>query len=88
MITKISARDVRNSIGFGHGSDAILKGPIDSYAVTLLADDNIGMEHGSFFLEHIPRLREKFIHPVKIERGVYLTPQEPSTGCDLKLTQF
>jgi L-fuconate dehydratase len=37
------------------------------------------------FLEHIPHLREHFVHPVRVEGGVYLTPQEPGASCDLKL---
>lgn len=39
MIQKISTRDARYPIGSGHGSDAIHKDPVYSYAVTLLHDD-------------------------------------------------
>jgi len=39
MIQNISTRDARYHIGSGHGSDAIHKDPIYSYAVTLLHDD-------------------------------------------------
>ena len=39
MITRISTRDTRYPIGSGHGSDAIHKDPVYSYAVTLLHDD-------------------------------------------------
>lgn len=39
MITRISTRDARFPIGSGHGSDAIHKDPVYSYAVTLLTDD-------------------------------------------------
>jgi L-fuconate dehydratase len=39
MITHISTRDARYPIGSGHGSDAIHKDPVYSYAVTLLTDD-------------------------------------------------
>ncbi|MDO8543386.1 MAG: enolase C-terminal domain-like protein [Opitutaceae bacterium] len=39
MITSIAARDARYPIGSGHGSDAIHKEPVYSYAVTLLRDD-------------------------------------------------
>src|SRR6266850_5204410 len=39
MISKISTRDARYPIGHGHGSDAIHKDPIYSYAVTQLHDD-------------------------------------------------
>ena len=40
MITRISTRDARYPIGSGHGSDAIHKDPVYSYAVTLLHDDS------------------------------------------------
>ena len=40
MITRISSRDARYPIGSGHGSDAIHKDPVYSYAVTLLHDDS------------------------------------------------
>jgi len=39
MIHKVSTRDARFPIGQGHGSDAIHKDPIYSYAVTELHDD-------------------------------------------------
>src|ERR1700735_5135101 len=39
MIHQISFRDARFPIGHGHGSDAIHKDPIYSYAVTQLHDD-------------------------------------------------
>ncbi len=39
MIQKISTRDARYPIGHGHGSDAIHRDPIYSYAVTQLHDD-------------------------------------------------
>jgi L-fuconate dehydratase len=39
MIKTISTRDARYPIGSGHGSDAIHKDPIYSYAVTLLRDE-------------------------------------------------
>ena len=37
----------------------------------------------ALFLEHIPHLRQEFVHPAQIENGVYRTPQEPGAGCDL-----
>jgi len=40
MITSIHTRDARYPIGSGHGSDAIHKDPVYSYAVTLLGDDS------------------------------------------------
>jgi L-fuconate dehydratase len=44
MIRTVSTRDVRYAIGSGHGSDAIHRDPVYSYAVTLLTDDrgNVG----------------------------------------------
>jgi L-fuconate dehydratase len=36
------------------------------------------------FLEYIPHLREHFIHPAKVESGVYHTPHEPGSSSDLK----
>jgi len=51
----------------------------------LVLFNHIGLGHDALFLEHIPHLREKFTHPVKIERGTYLTPQEPGNSSDLKL---
>jgi len=39
MIRKISTRDARYPIGHGHGSDAIHRDPVYSYAVTQLYDD-------------------------------------------------
>ncbi|HTQ96670.1 MAG TPA: enolase C-terminal domain-like protein [Candidatus Acidoferrum sp.] len=44
MIKSASTRDARYPIGSGHGSDAIHRDPVYSYAVTLLTDDkgNVG----------------------------------------------
>jgi len=36
------------------------------------------------FLEHIPHLREYFVHPAKIVGGYYRVPQEPGASCDLR----
>lgn len=41
------------------------------------------MGHDALFLEHIPHLREPFVHPCRVEGGVYLTPQETGEGSDL-----
>ena len=40
MIKTISTRDARYAIGSGHGSDAIHRDPVYSYAVTLLHDNS------------------------------------------------
>lgn len=49
----------------------------------LVLFNHIGMGHEAIFLEHIPHLREHFVHPCRVEGGVYRTPQEPGAGCDL-----
>ena len=50
----------------------------------LVLFNHIAMGHEALFLEHIPHLKEQFVHPVKIENGVYATPMEPGSSCDLK----
>jgi len=50
----------------------------------LVLFNHIGMGHEALFLEHIPHLRKHFVHPVRVEGGVYHTPQEIGCGCDLK----
>lgn len=50
----------------------------------LVLFNHIGMGHEALFLEHIPHLKAHFVHPVKVQGGVYATPQEAGAGCDLK----
>ena len=50
----------------------------------LVLFNHIAMGHDALFLEHIPHLREFFVHPCRVEGGVYHTPQEPGSGSDLK----
>lgn len=50
----------------------------------LVLFNHISMGHEALFLEHIPHLQQHFVHPVKIENGVYQTPMEPGSSCDLK----
>jgi len=50
----------------------------------LVLFNHIVMDHPALFLEHIPHLQEHFLHPVRIQQGVYVTPQEPGSSCDLK----
>lgn len=50
----------------------------------LVLFNHIALGHEALFLEHIPHLQPHFIHPVHIENGVYRTPQEPGSSCDLK----
>lgn len=49
----------------------------------LVLFNHIGMGHEAIFLEHIPHLRERFVDPVRMEGGVYRTPQEPGLSSDL-----
>jgi L-fuconate dehydratase len=50
----------------------------------LVLFNHIAMGHEALFLEHIPHLKEHFVHPARIANGVYITPQEPGSSCDLK----
>jgi len=50
----------------------------------LVLFNHIAMGHEALFLEHIPHLKQHFTHPIKIDNGVYVTPQEPGSSCDLK----
>ena len=40
----------------------------------LVLFNHIGLDHEAVFLEHIPHLREHFVHPCRVEGGVYRTP--------------
>lgn len=50
----------------------------------LVLFNHIAMGHEALFLEHIPHLKKHFVHPVQIRNGVYVTPQERGSSCDLK----
>ena len=50
----------------------------------LVLFNHIAMGHDAVFLEHIPHLRDYFVHPACIAGGVYRTPEEPGVSCDLK----
>jgi L-fuconate dehydratase len=50
----------------------------------LVLFNHIAMGHEAVFLEHIPHLRDYFVHPASIEGGVYRTPEAPGLSCDLK----
>jgi L-fuconate dehydratase len=50
----------------------------------LVLFNHVGMGHPVVFLEHIPHLREHFVHPVQVRNGVYQVPQEIGASCDLK----
>lgn len=49
----------------------------------LVLFNHISMGHEALFLEHIPHLQKHFVHPVNVRNGVYATPQEPGSSCDL-----
>ena len=50
----------------------------------LVLFNHISLGHEALFLEHIPHLKKYFVNPVFIEGGVYKTPQEAGSSCDLK----
>jgi len=50
----------------------------------LVLFNHISLGHEALFLEQIPHLQKEFVHPVRVKEGVYLTPQEPGSSCDLK----
>ncbi len=50
----------------------------------LVLFNHIGMGHKAVFLECIPHLQPHFVNPAHIENGVYVTPHEPGSSCDLK----
>jgi L-fuconate dehydratase len=49
----------------------------------LVLFNHIAMGHEALFLEHIPHLQQHFVHPVKIEGGRYVTPQDAGASSDL-----
>nr|WP_294894527.1 enolase C-terminal domain-like protein [uncultured Pedobacter sp.] len=53
----------------------------------LVLFNHISLGHEALFLEHIPHLQKHFVHPVKIEGGVYKTPMEAGSSCELKSIQ-
>ena len=50
----------------------------------LVLFNHIAMGHPVVFLEHIPHLRQWFVHPAQVEDGKYKTPQDPGSSSDLK----
>ena len=50
----------------------------------LVLFNHIALGHEALFLEHIPHLHHYFRHPARVERGAYVTPQEPGASCELK----
>ncbi len=50
----------------------------------LVLFNHIALGHELIFLEYIPHLRGHFVHPARVQDGVYATPQEPGSSSDLK----
>jgi L-fuconate dehydratase len=50
----------------------------------LVLFNHIALGQEIVFLEHIPHLRDHFVHPCRVSNGVYQTPQEAGASCDLK----
>ena len=59
-------------------------GDMGQFHQHLVLFNHVAINHPVIFLEHIPHLREHFVHPVRVEGGFYQTPQEPGAGTDLK----
>jgi L-fuconate dehydratase len=51
----------------------------------LVLFNHIALGHEATFLEHIPHLRNHFVHPAQLEGGVYQTPQDAGASTDLKV---
>jgi len=51
----------------------------------LVLFNRIGLGLEGSFLEHIPHLKNHFVHPAQVQDGVYQTPQEPGASTDLKV---
>ncbi len=49
----------------------------------LVLFNHIALGHDVLFLEHIPHLKEYFVHPAVVQHGVYQVPQEPGSSSDL-----
>lgn len=52
----------------------------------LVLFNHIAMGHDALFLEHIPHLRDHFLHPAKVSGGVYQTPQDVGSSSDFVST--
>lgn len=50
----------------------------------LVLFNHIALGHEALFLECIPHLQQHFVHPARVENGVYVTPQAPGSSSDLK----
>ncbi len=50
----------------------------------LVLFNRIALNHDVVFLEYIPHLRSQFLHPCRVEGGVYVTPAAAGASCDLR----
>ena len=50
----------------------------------LVLFNHIALGHEALFLEYIPHLRQHFVTPARVERGVYVTPQAAGSSSDLQ----
>lgn len=51
----------------------------------LVLFNHLVLGHEALFLEHIPHLKEHFLHPAIVEEGVYRVPEIAGASCDLIL---
>lgn len=49
----------------------------------LVLYNHIALDHERLFLEYIPHLRDRFLHPADVRDGCYATPTEPGSSSDL-----
>ncbi|MBM3213797.1 mandelate racemase [Candidatus Poribacteria bacterium] len=49
----------------------------------LVLFNHIALGHEALFLEYIPHLRKRFVHPADVRDGVYATPMESGSSSDL-----
>jgi L-fuconate dehydratase len=52
----------------------------------LVLFNHIALGHEVVFLEHIPHLKNHFVHPADVSGGFYKTPQEPGASSDMILS--
>jgi L-fuconate dehydratase len=50
----------------------------------LVLFNHVALDNDAVFLEHIPHLREHFVHPALVREGKYVAPLEPGSSSDLK----
>lgn len=49
----------------------------------LVLFNHIGLGHEALFLEYIPHLTDRFVHPAQVVGGRYITPRAPGSSSDL-----